>query len=661
MSKFFTALLWATLLFLCPLYAAVDSPLSTSPSFQEITHAIRSNDLGRLKQLVRTPADANVSDNLQNTPLHYAAMYGSVDSVDFLLNAGATVDAGNSMGMTPLQLGAWDLRRTQALVEHGARVNPSKGEPPLTIACSTRDNTATVRYLVEKGAHIQTSSRTGSDALMTCASTGETDSVAFLLQKGADAHRVDDAGFTALQAATSIGDTERIRLLLAAGSDPNASNSFAGRVKNGPLALVKLSPLMTEVSFGPPDAVQLLLKAGARVNDVDIRKMSPLMLSIATDQANPEVVGQLIRAGADVNARDQNGDSVLDWAHKFQNPRIVLLLTGAGAKGQEPKPRPVPEATAQLSQPSEAIARALPLVTRSGPTFFREGGGCNGCHHAAAYTRISAPTASSAHAGPVGRENFLQSILAMRPRLAHAAAVLNGLGGDFDPPLAYLSAYADLKEPANEMTDMLVHYISARQDPSGAWVAFGIARPPLEDSTISRTAAAIQALELYGWPARQAEFSDRIVRGRNWLLQASPKTTYEAADRLLGLRLAGVPAAQLRTDAERLIALQRADGGWSQTPYLESDAYATGMVLDILCRTGFLMPRDTVYTRGTQFLLRTQFPDGSWYVRSRAPKFQPYFQSGFPFDHDQWISSAGTAWALAALGHAADETAIARR
>jgi N-acyl-D-amino-acid deacylase len=36
-------------------------------------------------------------------------------------------------------------------------------------------------------------------------------------------------------------------------------------------------------------------------------------------------------------------------------------------------------------------------------------------------------------------------------------------------------------------------------------------------------------------------------------------------------------------------------------------------------------------------------------VISRAVKFQPYFESGFPHGHDQWISSAGTAWAAMAL------------
>jgi hypothetical protein len=30
-------------------------------------------------------------------------------------------------------------------------------------------------------------------------------------------------------------------------------------------------------------------------------------------------------------------------------------------------------------------------------------------------------------------------------------------------------------------------------------------------------------------------------------------------------------------------------------------------------------------------------------------KIQPYFESGFPYGHDQWISQAGTAWAAMAL------------
>src|SRR5205085_2798093 len=101
----------------------------------------------------------------------------------------------------------------------------------------------------------------------------------------------------------------------------------------------------------------------------------------------------------------------------------------------------------------------------------------------------------------------------------------------------------------------------------------------------------------------------------------------------------------------KVIRLQRPDGGWAQTADLSSDAYATGQTLHALFEAG-VPTRDPAYQRGVQFLLKTQFPDGSWHVRSRTAKFQPYFQSGFPHDHDQWVSAAGTAWASMALSHA---------
>jgi len=42
-------------------------------------------------------------------------------------------------------------------------------------------------------------------------------------------------------------------------------------------------------------------------------------------------------------------------------------------------------------------------------------------------------------------------------------------------------------------------------------------------------------------------------------------------------------------------------------------------------------------------------PFGSWYVKTRALAFQPWFDAGFPHGYDQWISAAGTNWAAMAL------------
>ena len=174
----------------------------------------------------------------------------------------------------------------------------------------------------------------------------------------------------------------------------------------------------------------------------------------------------------------------------------------------------------------------------------------------------------------------------------------------------------------------------------------------MEASNICRTAVAIRALKAYGWAARREEFEDRIARGRAWLMEAKPATSYEEADRIVGLKAAGVPDRDLEKSATRLIKEQHSDGGWSQTPFLDSDAFATGTVLSSLYRSGFLKASDAAYKQGVAFLLKTQFPDGSWYVRSRGPKLQPYFQSAFPFDHDQWISASATALAVMALAPA---------
>ena len=53
--------------------------------------------------------------------------------------------------------------------------------------------------------------------------------------------------------------------------------------------------------------------------------------------------------------------------------------------------------------------------------------------------------------------------------------------------------------------------------------------------------------------------------------------------------------------------------------------------------------------KGINYLLSTQADDGSWHVASRATKFQIYFESGFPYKHDQWISTMATGWAANAL------------
>ncbi|HEX2491027.1 MAG TPA: hypothetical protein VHR27_16575, partial [Blastocatellia bacterium] len=92
-----------------------------------------------------------------------------------------------------------------------------------------------------------------------------------------------------------------------------------------------------------------------------------------------------------------------------------------------------------------------------------------------------------------------------------------------------------------------------------------------------------------------------------------------------------------------------------------SDAYATGEALFALGSAGRMTVSDPVFRRGVDYLLSTQASDGSWRVRSRAIWLQPYLDSGFPYGQDQFISTAGTAWATLALTLASEPTKQSRR
>ena len=161
----------------------------------------------------------------------------------------------------------------------------------------------------------------------------------------------------------------------------------------------------------------------------------------------------------------------------------------------------------------------------------------------------------------------------------------------------------------------------------------------------------MRALQLYAPKANRAEYTRAIGRARDWLASATGEFTEERAFRLLGLAWAEAGTEKLRAAARELLALQRSDGGWSQEPPLESDSYATGEALTALLESGMAAADDQAVRRGVEFLLRTQLQDGSWYVKSRSVPIQAYFESGFPHGADQWISAAGTAWAVRALAN----------
>ncbi|HEV3139314.1 MAG TPA: prenyltransferase/squalene oxidase repeat-containing protein, partial [Vicinamibacterales bacterium] len=192
--------------------------------------------------------------------------------------------------------------------------------------------------------------------------------------------------------------------------------------------------------------------------------------------------------------------------------------------------------------------------------------------------------------------------------------------------------------------------------PDGHW-PITAHRPPIESNDIQVTAASMRALQTYAPRRARAESDAAVKRAAAWLSRAHPAVTEARAFQLMGLGWSHAASAAIQKSARALLAEQRADGGWGQLPTLASDAYATGEALVALNQSGAIAADSPAFRRGVDFLMRTQRADGSWHVRSRAIAFQPYFESGFPYGHDQFISAAATNWATMALALAVESIA----
>lgn len=623
-------------------------PLQAQTTFYT---TIRNNDLAGLRQLVKK-SGPNAGDSRHTSPLTYAAAIGSLDAMKLLVEAGADVNSANDFGATPLMWCAGDLAKARYLLSKGANVKARSkvGRTPLMIAANCDGSAEIARLMIEKGADVKAKDEGGATVLETAATVNNLEVARLLLANGADVNTVDEGGFTPLSQAAGNGDraTEMVRLLLDHGAKVNvASGDTVETVKNGPIRIGWITPLHMAAAQANFETVELLVKAGSKVNAKDIRGLTPLALAVATDHADPRIARLLLEHGADPAIASAEGETSHDWARKYNNPDVMRVL---GAPVSQAAGEPLQPSTSSARSVPVAIETALALLQRTSSKFL-ENGGCVSCH--AQHLTGLAVTAA--------RETVAKVDTALETAQARVTASLRGgleqtLFQVVDPDAGVDSQQFSLMQmagsaiPPTLSTDALVFHIAAMQRKEGDWPNYGLARPPLEDGGFQHTAKGIRSLRLHPIPARKAEFEERIARAAAWLEKQTPVSTEDRTMQLLGIGWAGHKAPQDRVT--QLIALQRNDGGWGQTDYLPSDAYATGEVLYALHETG-MAATDPIYRKGVEYLLHTQQGDGSWHVKTRAASFQPYFESGFPHGHDQWISQAGTAWAIIALSYAA--------
>jgi ankyrin repeat protein len=354
--------------------------------------ASRTGQVGPVEELLSNGADVNAREHKNQTALIWAAAEGNLETVDVLLKAGADFRTPLSSGFTPFFFAVREGRINVALrlVQAGANVNDSM-----------RPKNGSGAPKVQR-----------TTALILAVENGHFELAAALLKAGANPND-RPAGFTALHAITwvrkpirgdgdpppigsgNMGSLEIVRQLVSHGADINVrlENGASGR---GRFTTTGSTPFLLAARASDVPLMTLLLELGADPKLANADDCTPLLAATGvgaldngeetagTDDEASEAVRVLLKLGADVNAVDKNGETVMHGAAYQSRSKLVPQLAECGAdvniwdrknkfgwtplmiaQGHRPGNfRPAPETIAAMEDAMRARGVAPPKASR---------------------------------------------------------------------------------------------------------------------------------------------------------------------------------------------------------------------------------------------------------------------------------------------------------
>ncbi|MHC4630332.1 MAG: ankyrin repeat domain-containing protein, partial [Planctomycetota bacterium] len=255
--------------------------------------------------------DVNIKNDNGMTPLHFAVTNYTfeddhLDMVMFLVAHGAAIDAKDQMGRTPLNV----VTNTVVM---------SSGKEPLEYRIA--------KFLISKGADINAKHEDGWTALHWAVGTAQKDLVELLIAKGAKINSTDWKGETPLYWAVHrhVDAEER---LSRNDADIIAKTKIKDTARlESPRQTMKQYYLTMSNTL--KDVSKLLIANGADVNAKNNDGDTPLIE--AAKGADKELVGLLVASGADVNAKGRDDLTAVDNAAQQGRTDIVKFLLAKDA------------------------------------------------------------------------------------------------------------------------------------------------------------------------------------------------------------------------------------------------------------------------------------------------------------------------------------------
>jgi len=303
--------------------------------------AARTGNGEAVNALLRRGAEVDARDRKQQTAIMWAAAEGNADVVAMLLRAGAEFQSQLKSGFNPMFFAVREGRAdvVRELLSAGSDVNQ-------------------VMKPQAKGGRI---ARRGTSPLVLAIENGHFELAVRLLEAGGDPND-QRSGFTPLHAITwtrkpnlgdgvdgepppigsgSVTSLQLVRKLVEHGADVNARLT-RGRSGRGRVNHEGATPFLFACDTADVPLMRLLLELGADPTIPNVDDCPPILpaagygtLAPGEEAGNEEeslaAVELLLELGADINAVDQNGETVMHGAAYASFPRMVEYLVNHGA------------------------------------------------------------------------------------------------------------------------------------------------------------------------------------------------------------------------------------------------------------------------------------------------------------------------------------------
>ena len=179
------------------------------------------------------------------TPFWLAAKYVETEMMRVLAGAGANIELPIEAGTTPLMAAIDNPSFLTGVTDRRGRILSTVETAALVDSEGERGTLDAVKTIVELGADVNATNRSGATALHTAASAGHAPAMAVLTSAGADVNAADRRGSTPLHNAASGGHDAAVRLLAEQGANLEAETQ-SGQT---PLAMTAASTNLSLAAY----------------------------------------------------------------------------------------------------------------------------------------------------------------------------------------------------------------------------------------------------------------------------------------------------------------------------------------------------------------------------------------------------------------------------